>query len=53
MSATRVRYLLKQWRLRSLALSRLEDPSKEKNPVKPAGPAPSRPPSETGPATPE
>jgi hypothetical protein len=53
MSATRVRYLLRQWHLRSLAVPRLEG-SKEKAPLKPAGPAPSsRPPPEKGPATPE
>ena len=39
MSATRIRYLLNQWRLRSLALSRLEDVSKDvrKEPGKSAG----------------
>jgi hypothetical protein len=57
MSATRIRYLLNQWRLRSLALSRLDDLSKDGREAssKPADPAPSRKPSppEKGPATPE
>lgn len=44
MSATRIRYLLNQWRLRSAALSRLEGLSKEApgDPRKPAEPSPPR-----------
>ena len=55
MSSTRVRYLLKQWHLRSLAVPRPEGSvPKEKDPLKPAGPGPaSIPPPEKGPATPE
>jgi hypothetical protein len=44
MSATRIRYLLDQWRLRSLALSRLEGLSKDapQAPLKSADPDPPR-----------
>ena len=44
MSATRIRYLLNQWRLRSLALSRLESVSRDAQgaPLKAADPAPPR-----------
>ena len=44
MSATRIRYLLSQWRLRSLSLTRLEGLPKEDRtaPPKSADPAPPR-----------
>jgi hypothetical protein len=56
MSATRIRYLLNQWRLRSLTLSRLDDVVKDsrKSPGKSDGPAsPGKPPPEKDPSTPE
>jgi hypothetical protein len=56
MSATRIRYLLNQWRLRSLALSRLEDVAEDirKSPGKSDGPASQdKPPPEKDPSTPE